>query len=200
MAKTLEMLIDVVSPNAYLAWWPMKDVVARSGAELVLTPVFLGGIMQATGNQPPLIRDAPVKGKVEYMKLEIARFIARHGLDKFAMNPAFPFKSLLPQRMLLAVDGAERAHLAEYLLQAVWERGLDGSDAEALAGELAAGGFDAAALSAAAEDAAVKQRLADNTTAAVERGAFGIPTWFVGEEMFFGKERLGQIEDELATG
>jgi 2-hydroxychromene-2-carboxylate isomerase len=127
------------------------------------------------------------------------RFVARHRLDRFRMNPRFPFSSVTPQRMLLGVEGERRIALAEHLLAALWERGLDLSDGEALAAELSAGGFEARALADAARDAAIKQRLIDNTGGAVDRGAFGIPTFFIGEEMFFGKERLGQIEEELAS-
>jgi 2-hydroxychromene-2-carboxylate isomerase len=118
--KTLEFIFDVVSPNAYLAWWPLRDVVARTGAVLEVTPVLLGGMHKLTGNAPPMVRDAEVKGKVEYAMLEMHRFIDRHGLDRFAMNPKFPFSSVTPQRMLLAVAGAERVRLAEHLLQAIW--------------------------------------------------------------------------------
>lgn len=196
--KTVEFIFDVVSPNAYLAWWPLKDVVARTGAALEITPVLLGGMHKLTGNAPPMIRDAEVKGKVAYAMLEMRRFIAAHALDKFAMNPKFPFSSVTPQRMLLSVEGAERVALAEHLLTAIWQRGLDVANMDALAAELAAGGFDAAALAAAAQDPAVKQRLIDSTADAVERGAFGIPTFFAGAEMFFGKERLPQVEQELA--
>ncbi len=196
MAKTLEFVFDVVSPNAYLVWWPIKDLVARTGAELMITPVLLGGMHKLTGNAPPMVRDAPVKGKVEYAMLEMRRFIARHRLDRFAMNPQFPFNSVALQRMLLAVEGKERIALAERLLAAIWERGVNVADPFALEAELAE--FDASELMAATQDPAVKQRLAQNTDHAVARGAFGIPTFFVGSEMFFGKERLGQIEEELA--
>jgi 2-hydroxychromene-2-carboxylate isomerase len=198
MARTLEFVFDVVSPNAYLAWWPLKEVIARTGAVLEITPVLLGGMHKLTGNAPPMIRDAEVKGKVEYSMLEMRRFIDRHGLTRFAMNPRFPFSTVAPQRMLLAVEGAERVRLAKHLLTALWERGLDVADDAAFAAELTAGGFDAPTLLAATQDAAIKQALIDNTARAVERGAFGIPTWFVGDEMFFGKERLVQVEEELA--
>ncbi|MGX7951681.1 DsbA family protein [Tsuneonella sp. HG249] len=196
--KTLEFIFDVISPNAYLAWWPLKEVVARTGATLEITPVLLGGMHKLTGNAPPMVRDADVKGKVEYSMLEMRRFIEKHRLSRFAMNPRFPFSTVTPQRMLLAVDGKERARLAEHLLTAIWERGLDVSDEAAFAAELATGGFDVPVLTAAAQDPLVKQRLIDNSADAVERGAFGIPTWFIGGEMFFGKERLAQVEEELA--
>lgn len=197
MARTIEFVFDVVSPNAYLTWWPMKDMLARTGAALDITPVLLGGMHKLTGNAPPMIRDADVKGKVEYAALEMRRFIEQHRLDRFTMNPKFPFSSIAPQRMPLAVDGAARTRLAEHLIVALWEQGLDPANPVALGASLSDAGFDAASLSFATQDADIKQRLADNTSGAVDRGVFGIPTWFVGDEMFFGKERLGQIEDAL---
>ena len=125
MAKTLEFIFDFVSPNAYLAWYPVKDIVARTGATLEVTPVFLGGMHRLTGNAPPFQRDAEVKGKNAYAMLEMRRFIARYGLGKFAMHPQFPFNSVTLQRMLLAVEGERRVALADALLPAIWESGED---------------------------------------------------------------------------
>lgn len=197
--RTLEFIFDFVSPNAYLAWWPVRAIIARTGATLEVMPVFLGGMHRLTGNAPPFQRDADVKGKNDYAMLEMRRFIAKHGLTKFAMHPQFPFNSVTLQRMLLAVEGERRVALVEALLPAIWERGVPLDDPAALGAVLADAGFDAADLLAATQDAAIKQRLIDNTEHAVERGTFGIPTFYVGSEMFFGKERLGQVEEELAT-
>ena len=197
MAKTLEFIFDFVSPNAYLAWYPVKDIVARTGAVLEVTPVFLGGMHRLTGNAPPFQRDADVKGKNEYAMLEMRRFIARHGLDKFTMHPQFPFNSVTLQRMLLAVEGERRVALADALLPAIWEQGVALDDTAALGAVLTAAGFDPQALLAATQDAVIKQRLIDNTEDAVNRGTFGIPTFYVDGEMFFGKERLNQVEEEL---
>jgi 2-hydroxychromene-2-carboxylate isomerase len=203
MSKTLEFIFDFVSPNAYLAWWPVRDIVRRTGATLEVTPVFLGGMHRLTGNAPPFQRDAAIKGKNEYAMLEMRRFIARHGFDRFTMHPQFPFNSVTLQRMLLAVEGERRVALVEALLPAIWEQGVPLDDAAALGAVIAAAGFDAADLLAATQDAAIKQRLIDNTERAVERGTFGIPTFYVGaaanSAMFFGKERLAQVEEELAT-
>lgn len=196
MSKTLEFIFDFVSPNAYLAWWPVRDIARRTGATLEVTPVFLGGMHKLTGNAPPFQRDAGVRGKNEYAMIEMRRFIAKHGLDKFRMHPQFPFNSVTLQRMLLAVEGERRVALAEALLPAIWEQGVPLDD---LGSVLAAAGFDPASLLAATQDPAIKQRLIDNTEHAVERGTFGIPTFYVGSEMFFGKERLGQVEQELAV-
>jgi 2-hydroxychromene-2-carboxylate isomerase len=198
MTKTLEFIFDIVSPNAYLAWYPVKELAERQGAELVITPVFLGGMHKLTGNAPPMIRDKDVKGKVEYGMLEMQRFIAKHGYDKYKLHPQFPFNSVNLQRMLLAVEGSERAKLVDILLAAIWEEGILLDDMEGMGAKLAAGGFDAQALFAKTQDPAIKQQLMDNTQGAVDRGAFGIPTFYIGDEMFFGKERLAQMEELLA--
>ena len=201
MSKTVEYIFDLAAPNGYLAWYPLKDIVLRTGAKLVVTPVFLGGMHKLTGNSPPMMRDADVKGKVPYAALEFRRFLDRHGMDRFCMHPDLPFNSILVQRVLVAAeDEMQRLALVDALLPAVWERNIDCSDAEAVGRELAAAGFDAEGLLARTQDDAVKQQLADNTTRAVERGAFGIPTFFIGDEMWFGKERLEQLESYLGGG
>lgn len=197
MTKNVEFIFDIVSPNGYLAWYPLREIVRRHGAELVVTPVFLGGMHKLTGNAPPMIRDADVKGKVEYAMLEMRRFIEKHGLTRYRLHPQFPFNSVNVQRMLLYVEGEARIRLVEALLPAIWEDGIAVDDPAAIGAVLTTAGFDAEALLGATQDPAIKQRLIDNTEAAVARGAFGIPTFFVGSEMFFGKERLGQIEELL---
>ncbi|MBA3862675.1 MAG: disulfide bond formation protein DsbA [Erythrobacter sp.] len=204
MANRVELAFDFVSPNAYLVWWPLRDLVKRHEAELDVIPVFLAGMHKLTGNAPPMIRDSEVKGKNDYAMLEMQRFIARHGLGKYRLHPQFPFNSILLQRMLTAADEDGRGvQFADTLLRPIWEDGLDITDPQAIGAVLNAAGFDAADLFARAQTDAVKQRLAANTDAVVARGAFGIPTMFVGpkggeSEMFFGKERLGQIEELLA--
>ncbi len=201
MTKRVELVFDFVSPNAYLIWWPLRDLVNRHGAELVVLPAFLGGMHKLTGNAPPMIRDAEVKGKNAYAMLEMNRFIAKHGLTKWRMHPQFPFNSILLQRMLFAAcEDGRGVDFAEVLLKAIWEESLDVTAPEAVGAVLTAAGFDAADLFARAQSDAVKQGLMAGTDAVVARGAFGIPTMWVGDEMFFGKERLGQIEELLAQG
>ncbi|WDA40274.1 2-hydroxychromene-2-carboxylate isomerase [Erythrobacter sp. BLCC-B19] len=209
MTKRVELVFDFVSPNAYLIWWPLRELLDRYEAELDVIPVFLGGMHKLTGNAPPMIRDAEVKGKNEYAMLEMQRFIAKHGLTRYRLHPQFPFNSILLQRMLYAADQDGRGvQFAEGLLRPIWEDGLDIASPEAIGAVLAEAGFDAADLFARAQTDAVKQGLAANTDAVVARGAFGIPTMFVGAskgsggegEIFFGKERLGQIEELLAKG
>jgi 2-hydroxychromene-2-carboxylate isomerase len=199
MTKRLEFIFDFGSPNAYLAYRALPPILARTGAELVITPCLLGGLFKLTDNRPPLVAFAGVKGKVEYEKLEIKRFIAKHGLTKFRMNPHFPVNTLMLMRGLVAarLRGEEAAYL-EVGLQGLWEEGLKLDDKEALARRTAEAGLDATRLLEDAQLPGVKQSLAETTDAVARRGAFGIPTFFVGEEMFFGKERLAQVEEELA--
>jgi 2-hydroxychromene-2-carboxylate isomerase len=119
-------------------------------------------------------------------------------MTEWKMNPKFPFNTITLQRLLCAVENDQRIALIDVLLPAIWHDGLDATDAEAVAAVLTGAGLDAAALLAKTQDSEVKQALMDNTDDAVARGAFGIPTFFVGSEMFFGKERLGQIEEMLS--
>ncbi len=204
MTARVELVFDFVSPNAYLVFWPLKELAERCEAELVLLPAFLGGMHKLTGNAPPMIRDAEVKGKNAYAMLEMERFIAKHGLTKYRMHPQFPFNSILLQRMLYAAcEDGRGVQFAEGLLRPIWEEGLDIADPEAVGAAVRAAGFDAADLFARAQSEAVKAGLTAATSAVVERGAFGIPTMWVcragqPDEMFFGKERLGQIAELLA--
>ncbi len=206
MANRVELIWDIVSPNAYLIWQPLRDVIKRTGAELDITPVFLGGMHKLTGNAPPMMRDADVKGKNAYAALEMQRFIAKHGMTKFKMAKGFPFNSITIQRLCYAADQDGRAvQFIDAISPAVWEGGIDATDAEAVMAVLKEAGFDVDDLAARIQTPEVKQGLIDNTSHAVERGAFGIPTMYTGPkggdtEMFFGKERLGQIEEELEKG
>ncbi|MEH6757602.1 MAG: 2-hydroxychromene-2-carboxylate isomerase [Parasphingorhabdus sp.] len=199
MGKTIELVFDFVSPNAYLIWQPLKALAEKHDAKIEVIPASLGGMHKLTGNAPPFIRDADVKGKNAYALLEMTRFIEKHRLTKWQMNPHFPFNSISLQRMLVAVDPVKRAALIEILLPPIWEEELDVTDVEALGKIIEDGGFDAKELFAKTQESAVKQTLIDNTEKAVARGAFGIPTIYVGDEMFFGKERLAQIEEQLAA-
>ncbi len=197
MSKTIELIFDFVSPNAYLIWQPLKALAEKHGATIAITPAFLGGMHKLTGNAPPFMRDADVKGKNEYAMLEMNRFIKKHGLTKFQMNPHFPFNTITLQRMLVTLEPERRLGFIEALLPAIWEQGLDVTDAATLGKILQGAGYDVEALLAKTQDPAIKQTLIDNTEKAVARGAFGIPTMYVDGEMYFGKERLRQIEEQV---
>ena len=199
MSKTVDFIFDFASPNAYLVHKIVPEIETRTGARFNYIPCLLGGIFKATGNQAPMIAFGGIKNKPEYDALEMQRFIPRHELTGFNMNPHFPVISLMLVRGALV---AERdGYLMKYIdamVDAMWEQGLKLDDAEVLHKALADAGFDADKIMTDMGDEAIKAKLLENTNAAVERGAFGIPTFFVGEEMFFGKERLGQVEELLA--
>ncbi|MFN3573057.1 MAG: 2-hydroxychromene-2-carboxylate isomerase [Phenylobacterium sp.] len=200
MAKTLEFLFDFGSPNVYLAWKALPPILRRTGASLKVTPILLGGLFKLTDNRSPVEAFAGVKGKLAYENLETQRFVARHGLSAFRMNPHFPVNTLLIQRGLVAAGRAGVAEAyREAVLAAMWEQGLKMDDPAVVAQVLDAAGLDSRALLEATQDPAVKAELMAATEAAAARGAFGAPTFFVGAEMFFGKDRLGQVEAELAA-
>jgi 2-hydroxychromene-2-carboxylate isomerase len=199
MNKTIELIFDFASPNAYLAYRALPPILSRTGAQLVITPCLLGGIFKLTGNQAPMMAFSGVKGKLHYEMLELQRFIAREQIPAFRMNPYFPINTLLLMRGLVACGEDNRRYL-ELVLRAMWEDGLNMGDAAVVEQVLTRGGLDTVAALAAAQTDAVKQKLAANTAQAVERGVFGIPTMFVGSEMFFGKDRLDRVEAYLAGG
>ncbi len=198
MSATIEFIFDFGSANAYLAYRALPRILERTGARLMINPCLLGGIFKATGNSPPTVAFAAVKGKLEYEMLEIRRFVAKHGIDKFRLNPHFPVNTLMLMRGLIAAReaGQEAAYL-EMGLEGLWEEGLKLDDPEILARRIDSAGLNSASLLAAAQTDRVKLKLADNTAAAVARGVFGIPTFFVGDDMFFGKDRLAQVEEAI---
>ena len=200
MAKTLELIFDFASPNVYFAFRALPPILAGANADLVVTPCLLGGLFKLTGNRAPFEAFGGVKGKVAYEMLEVRRFIARHGLSKFRMNPAFPVNTLKLMRGLVAAQtlGVAPVYI-EAGLQGMWEEGLNMADAAVLSERLGRAGLDAAKILAASEAPDIKQKLADLTQQAADRGAFGLPTFFVGADMFFGKERLAQIEELLGS-
>jgi 2-hydroxychromene-2-carboxylate isomerase len=198
MSATIEFIFDFGSPNAYLAYRALPPILARTGASLAISPCLLGGIFKATGNVAPTVAFAPIKGKLEYEMLELRRFVAKHRLDKFRLNPHFPVNTLMLMRGLVAAReaGVEAGYL-DMGLEGLWEEGLKLDDREVLARRIDAAGLDSASLLAASQTDRVKLKLADNTAAAVARGVFGVPTFFVGDDMFFGKDRLGQVEEAV---
>lgn len=197
-AKTLELIFDFGSPNAYLTLKALPELLDRTGADLVITPCLLGGIFKATGNKAPMVQYADAPAKLAYEHLEMQRFIARHNLAKFRLNPHFPVNTLIIMRgAIVAEDEGVLDDYVDVVNRAMWEDGLKMDDAEIIAAFLSANGFDGPALLARTQEPAIKAKLVQNTEAAVARGVFGIPTFFVGDAMFFGKDRLDQVEAAL---
>lgn len=199
MTKTLELIFDFGSPNAYLAMKALPELLDRTGADLLITPCLLGGVFKATGNKAPMIQYADAPAKLAYENLEMRRFIEKHGLGKFRLNPHFPINTLTIMRGAIVADA--EGVLDDYVdavNRAMWEDGLKMDDADIVATFLSANGFDGPALLARTQEPEIKAKLVANTEVAVARGVFGIPTFFVGDAMFFGKDRLGQVEEALA--
>jgi 2-hydroxychromene-2-carboxylate isomerase len=201
MNKTVDFIFDFASPNAYLAWKVLPAIAARTGANVNLIPCLLGGLFKATGNQAPMTAFGGIQGKLAYEMLETRRFIEKHGLTAFKMNPYFPVNTLLVMRGLIAaeMDGVKDRYV-KAVLTAMWEDGAKMDDPSVVGEVLNNAGLNGPARLIRTQDETVKAKLVANTQAAVERGAFGIPTFFVGDEIFFGKERLGQVEEMLAAG
>lgn len=198
MTATLEFIFDFGSPNAYLAHRALGPVLQRTGAQVGYTPCLLGGIFKATGNQAPMMAFANVPNKLAYIQVEMQRFIKNHEITAFQFNPHFPVNTLTLMRGAVAVE--EEGRLADYIeagLKAMWEDGLKMDDPGVFAEAMTAAGFDGEQLFARTQESEIKQKLMENTSAAVERGVFGIPTFFVGDEIFFGKDSLGDVETAL---
>jgi len=189
---------DFASPNAYLSHRVIPDIEARTGAKFDYVPVLLGGLFKLTNNRSPMEAFGGIKNKLAYENLETQRFIKRHGLTAFRMNPHFPVNTLRLMRGAVAAQrlGVFDAYL-EMGMTAMWEQGLKMDDPEVMAKAMADAGLDAAALMAAIEDPAVKQGLLDNTEAACAAGAFGIPSFLVDGELWFGKDRLRDVEEAI---
>jgi 2-hydroxychromene-2-carboxylate isomerase len=199
VTKTLELIFDFGSPNAYLAMKALPELLDRTGADLLITPCLLGGVFKATGNKAPMIQYADAPAKLAYENLEMRRFIEKHDLGKFRLNPHFPINTLTIMRgAIVATDEDVLDDYVDAVNRAMWEDGLKMDDADVVATFLSANGFDGPALLARTQEPEIKAKLVANTEVAVARGVFGIPTFFVGDAMFFGKDRLGQVEEALA--
>jgi len=197
MSKTVEFFFDLGSPASYLAHTQLPELCRETGATLVYRPMLLGGVFQATGNASPAM--IPAKGR--YMIRDLARFAERYGVP-MRFNPHFPINTLTLMRLLMAVQlhQSERfAEAARVLFQAIWVDGVNMGDPTKVAGVLAAAGFDAAALQTQIAEPQVKDALKATTEEAVKRGVFGAPTCFVGEEMFFGQDRLDFVREALGS-
>ncbi|MEL7938968.1 2-hydroxychromene-2-carboxylate isomerase [Pseudomonas delhiensis] len=196
MSKSVEFYFDFGSPTSYLAYTQLPGICAKAGAELVYRPVLLGGVFQATGNASPIA--VPAKGR--YTLIDMQRFARRYGVP-LKMNPHFPINTLLLMRAATGVQLRQPERFEALLacvFKGMWVDALNLGDAAVLGPLLAGAGFDPQALLALSAEQEVKDALKANTEAAIKRGMFGAPTMFVGDEMFFGQDRLDFVREALA--
>lgn len=195
-----QFMFDFGSPNAFLSHEAIPAIEKRTGVKFEYVPILLGGIFKATNNKSPAETLAGVRNKREFHALETERFLKRFQVEPYVWNPFFPVNTLNLMRGAVAAqfEGVFEKYI-DAAFHHMWVEPRKMDDPEVAMKALTASGLDAAKLFARAQEADVKARLIENTQAAVERGAFGSPTFFVGKEMFFGKEQLREVE-ELISG
>ncbi len=198
--KTVEFHFDFGSPNAYLCHLVIPEIAARTGAHFEYVPILLGGIFKLTNNRSPMESLAGVKNKLQYQQLETERFIRRHRITRYRVNPHFPVNTLTLMRGAIAAKqlGVFDRYVA-CAFDAMWFESKKMDDVEVIAATLGACGLDARQILELTQDASVKAELIANTARSVERGAFGSPTFFVGDEMYFGKDRLDDVQAALGA-
>jgi 2-hydroxychromene-2-carboxylate isomerase len=195
-----QFMFDFGSPNAFLSHEAIPAIEKRTATKFEYVPILLGGIFKATNNKSPAETLAGVKNKREFHALETERFVKRFGVKPYIWNPHFPVNTLNLMRAAVAaqMDGVFEKYV-EAAFHHMWVEPKKMDDPEVAAKAFAASGLDAAKLFARSQEPEVKAKLIENTQSAVERGAFGSPTFFVGKEIFFGKEQLREVE-ELISG
>lgn len=197
---TVEFHFDFGSPNAYFCHKLIPEIEARTGATFEYVPVLLGGVFKMTNNQSPMVAFADIKNKQEYNRLETQRFIEKHKLTAYKRNPDFPINTI--QIMRGAVAAKADGYLADYVAavyQHMWEDPKKMDEPDVIRAALNASGLDGERTMTRIQSQAIKDALLQNTEASVARGTFGSPTFFVGNEIYFGKDRLRDVEDAIVA-
>jgi 2-hydroxychromene-2-carboxylate isomerase len=195
-----QFMFDVGSPNAFLSHEAIPAIEQRTGKKFEYVPILLGGIFKSTNNKSPAETLAGIKNKREFHALETERFVKRFKVQPYVWNPNFPVNTLNLMRAAVAaqLEGVFEKYV-EAAFHHMWREPKKMDDPEVAVKALSSSGLDGARLLARAQEPDVKATLLENTQSAVERGAFGSPTFFVGKEMFFGKEQLREVE-EMVSG
>lgn len=196
----LDYLFDFGSPNSYLVHKALPQVSGQIGRKFNYVPVLLGGIFKATGGRSPIETYAAVESRMKYDALEIERFCADYGIDNFKFNPHFPINTLALMRGAVAAQKLGIfEHYLDTIFSAMWEEERNFNDVNEIASALTNAGIDAQELIATTQDADVKKTLIENTEKAIADGVFGVPTFFVGDDMYFGKDRLHVVASQFQT-
>ena len=194
----VDFIYDVATLNGYLTHKVVPEFEERTGTNFNYVPCLAGGIFKLTNNIPPLIATADIKNKADYFFIEISRFVKKHNLSKFKNNSFFPQNSLNIQRGAIAAK--ELGVLKEYVectMSAMWEKDLNIQDLEVLKKALDEDGIDHKTILEMIQTKECKDKLIANTSWAVEKGAFGIPTFLIDDQIFFGKDHMDQLEDYI---
>ncbi len=195
MSKTVEFWYDFLSPTAYLGYWRLKDIAARTGATVDYRPMLLGGVFKSTGNQTPV----NVKPKGKWMFFDMANYARKYSVP-LKPNPYFVFSSLpLMRGAILAQERGDLEPYNDAIFYGVWRDAKNLAEPGVIVETLKEAGLDAGAYVEGIQQQAVKDKLIANTNEAVEKGAFGAPTFFVGDKMWWGQDRLDWVEEELAA-
>lgn len=195
---TVEFHFDFGSPNAYLSHLVIPDIEKRAGATFEYVPILLGGVFKLTGNRSPAESLAGIKNKPDYERLEMDRFLRRHAITRYKPNPFFPVNTLMLMRGAVAAQtlGIFERYVDE-VYRHMWAEPKKMDDPSVLRAALDASGLPTGRLFELVQSQDVKDRLMANTQRSVERGTFGSPTFFVGDEIFFGKDRLRDVEEAI---
>lgn len=198
MPLSVEFHFDFGSPNAYLSHLVVPAIEGRTGVRFAYVPVLLGGVFKATGNVSPAVSLRGIKNKGEYAELETRRFLAQHGITNYTPNPFFPVNTLQIMRGAVAAQhlGCYARYVAE-VYRHMWADPKKMDDPQVIEAALRESGLPADELLALAADPSVKQQLFDTTERSVARGTFGSPSFYVGDELFFGKDRLREVEEQI---
>ncbi len=198
MSVRVEFHFDFGSPNAYLSHLVLPGLSRRTGVPIVYVPVLLGGVFKATGNVSPAVSLEGIKNKPEYQRLETQRFLHRHGITRYRRNPHFPVNTLQIMRGAIV---AQREGIFERYVDEVyrhmWSDPKKMDDLEVITAALKESDLPVESILAGAQETEVKRQLIQNTEDSVRRGVFGSPSFFVGEELYFGKDRLREVEEEI---
>ncbi|MDC0068712.1 2-hydroxychromene-2-carboxylate isomerase [Gammaproteobacteria bacterium] len=194
----IEFHFDFGSPNAYLSHRAIPSIENRTGVKFTYVPVLIGGVFKATGNASPAVTLQGIKNKPEYQRIEMLRFLKKHNISDYNQNPFFPVNTL--QIMRGAIFAQSQDYYERYIdeiYRHMWCEPKKMDDAEVIRAAFEESGLPADAIFEGMQDPKVKQILIDNTSRSVEMGAFGSPTFFVENEIFFGKDKLVDVEDEI---
>ena len=194
----VEFHFDFGSPNAYLSHLVIPEVEKRTGVKFEYVPILLGGVFKLTNNRSPAESLVGIKNKPEYERLEIRRFIRRHGITRYKPNPFFPVNTLVLMRGAIAAEflGVFERYVDE-MFRHMWAEPKKMDDPKVLRAALEESGLESERFFELVQTDAVKDKLLENTLRSVARGTFGAPTFFVGEEIFFGKDRLRDVEEMI---